>query len=673
MDRPTRTYVIPARADAIRRLTWLAVALLIWAGVIFAKIIKLQVLSHEKYAALATHQQRHLVALPAPRGSLWDRNGQPLAMSAPVDSVFVNPLRLPDLEIAADILAPILSLDRAETFQKLQNALDNERGFLWIKRKISRTESERLRSLRLEWIEFQIESHRYYPKGSLAAHLLGAVDHEEKGTAGIELSLEKDLRGRAGKARLLTDVQRRGIESETSSEPVAGQDLTLTIDERIQFAAERDLKEAVETNRCTSGSVVVMDPRTGEVLAMASYPTFDPSKPPEPGMDGSERFNHAVSVPYEPGSVFKVITLAAALETTALTPESPINCGGGILRLPGRVIHEAKNGYGSLTMAQVLEKSSNIGAVQIGMKVGRENLLDYVKRFGFGKQAGLPLPAESGGVVRPVERWGTTSLASIAMGHEVSTTTVQLAQAVSVVANGGLLVKPRLVLRRARGPVPVLERSADTPKRVLKAETAITMRQMMEGVVLHGTGTRARLNGWTSGGKTGSAQIFDLAAKRYTHKYNSSFMGFAPVTNPAISVVVTLNGAAEFGAKLAAPIFRSVATEALRVLDTPKDLPEQPEKTPALAKKAKPLVEEAADDDLAIADLDSGTSVLEERGDDGPRVPNFRGKSMRAVGEEAAALGLPVVFDGSGTASAQAPTPGSILHPGERVRVEFKR
>jgi cell division protein FtsI (penicillin-binding protein 3) len=651
-------------------LTWLCAVLLVWAGIIFAKIVNLQVVSHKKYAALAIQQQRHLVALPAPRGSLSDRNAQPLAVSAPVDSVFVNPLQLPDLQIAADILSPILSLPRTETLEKLQAALDDERGFLWIKRKITREESERLRSLNLEWIEFQRESRRYYPKGSLAAHVLGAVDHEERGNAGIELALENDLHGRAGKARLLTDVKRRGIESETSAEPLAGMDLTLTIDERIQFAAERDLKEAVEGNRCTSGSVVVMDPHTGDTLALASFPTFDPAVPPEPWMDGAERFNHAVSVPFEPGSVFKVITLAAALETTALTPESPINCGGGILRLPGRIIHEAKNGFGSLTVSQVLEKSSNIGAIQIGMKVGREGLLDYVRRFGFGRQVGLPLPAESGGVVRPVERWGTTSLASIAMGHEVSTTTVQLAQAVSVVANGGLLVKPRLVLRRSRAGKPVPAQPPDPPKRVLQAATAITMRQMMEGVVLHGTGTRARLSGWTSGGKTGSAQIFDLVAKRYTHKYNASFMGFAPVTNPAIAVVVTLNGAAEFGGKLAAPVFGSVASEALRVLDVPKDLPELPERGRQAARAARE--EEAEEDDLAIADL-GVSSVLEESEERGPRVPNFRGKSMRAVGEEAAGLGLPVVLEGSGTARAQAPLPGSVLLPGERVRVEFKR
>lgn len=670
MGGETRAYPIPERAEAARRLTWLAVVLALWALVILVRIVKLQVIAHGRYAAIAEKQQRRMVSLPAARGSLYDRNGLPLAMSAPVDSVFVNPLQLKDLQVAADILAPILSLDRVALLAKMEAALEDRRGFLWIKRRISRSEADRLRSLHFEWIEFQTENQRHYPKGQLASHVIGAVDFEEKGNAGIELSLERDLRGRAGKARMLSDVRRRGIESETSSQPLAGQDLTLTIDERIQYAAERELQLAVESNHCTSGSVVALNPHNGEVLALASYPTFDPGKPPEPSQDGTERFNQAVSVPFEPGSVFKVITLAAALETTALRPESPINCGGGVLRLPGRVIHEAKNGFYTLTMAQVLEKSSNIGAIQIGMKVGRENLLDYVRRFGFGKSTGLPLPAESSGVVRPVERWGSTSLASIAMGHEVSTTTVQLAQAVAVVANGGLLVKPHLVLRRTRDGKPVDSGPAEAPRRVIKADTAITMRQMMEGVVLRGTGGNARLNGYSSGGKTGSAQIFDLAARHYTHKYNASFMGMAPVTNPAVVVVVTLNGASRYGGAVAAPVFQAVTSEALRVLDVPKDLPEAPLKIAAGGRKGPPQPV----DDLAIADLGSGLSVMEERLEgEGPRVPNFRGKSMRMVAQEASALGLPVRFGGSGTAWGQAPAAGAPLRQGEQVRVEFRR
>ena len=282
--------------------------------------------------------------------------------------------------------------------------------------------------------------------------------------------------------------------------------------------------------------------------------------------------NHAFSVPFEPGSVFKVITLSAALETTNLRPESPINCNGGKLTLFSRTIHDSHAGMWVVPMATVLAKSSNIGAIQVGLKVGQVNMHDYMMRFGFGQKTGLPLPGESPGKVYRLERWGKTSLASVSMGQEVSVTTLQLAQAASVIASGGMLVKPRLVLKRGDRVEPV-----PAPVRVLKPENAITMRQMMEGVVLVGTGSRARLAGYSSGGKTGSAQIYDYASKHYTHTYNGSYMGFAPMTNPQVVVVVTLNGThgeAGFGGQAAAPVFKIVAGEALRVFDVPKDLPE---------------------------------------------------------------------------------------------------
>jgi membrane peptidoglycan carboxypeptidase len=325
-----------------------------------------------------------------------------------------------------------------------------------------------------------------------------------------------------------------------------------------------------------------------------------------------------------------------------------------------------------------------------------------MKRFGFGQRTGIPLPGESPGKVYKLERWGKTSLASVSMGQEVSVTTLQLAQAASVVANGGMLVKPRLVLKRGDRTEPVVP-----PVRVLKPENAITMRQMMEGVVLVGTGSRARLAGYSSGGKTGSAQIFDYATKHYTHTYNGSYMGFAPMTNPQIVVVVTLNGThgeAGFGGQAAAPVFKVVAGEALRVFDVPKDLEENPATPTMVAKNPEDL------NDLAIADLDaSGHNILEEAEEDGeatpdvtvaalngpqgserqgppvaampaappkpqgPRVPNFRGMTMRAVLAEAAAKGLSILPDGSGIARVQSPPPGAPLHQGERIRVQFAR
>ena len=655
-----------------RRLTILAVLLLVWGAAILAKLFSLQVLHHQEYVRMARNRQELDLEIPAPRGTIFDRHGQPLAMSVPTESVYVNPLKVPDLGVAAQILALVLHLDQPELYGKMKWSYENRRGFLWVKRKISFDEGQSLRQLGLEWIEIQSESQRHYPNGTLAAQVLGSVDFQEKGNAGIEKALDADLRGQPGHARLLTDVNRRGIDSQLDTEAHAGLPVTLTLDERLQFVAEKEIAAAVEAHHAASGSVVVMDPHSGEILALASYPTFNPNLPPQPG-ENVNRQNHAISVPFEPGSVFKVMTLSAALETTNLTPESPINCHGGVLKLPGRVIHDSHTGLGVIPMAMVLAKSSNIGAIEVGMRVGQTNLYDYVRKFGFGQKTGIELPAESGGKLRRLPHWGKTSLASISMGQEVSVTTVQLAQAGAVIANGGLLVRPRLVLKKGNRAAPQA-----MPVRVVKPETAITMRQMMEGVVLPGgTGTAARLEGYSVGGKTGSAQIYDVATKHYSHTYNGSFLGFAPLTNPAIVVVVTLNGThgtAGFGGAAAAPVFHAVAAEALRVLDVPKDLPDAP---PAAAAKK----EEA--DDLSIADIGSELpNILEDQDEDGnpviaggmgPRVPNFQGKTMRAVLAEAAAQGLTVVPDGSGVARVQSPPPGSPLHEGERIRVQFAR
>jgi len=665
-----------------RRLTWLAGGALVWAGLIFAKLVSLQVIHHKDYARLAWQQQELKVDIPAPRGPIFDRTGQPLAMSIPTESVSVNPLRVPDMGVTSEILAQILHIDAGDLRNRMRQKYDHHNGFLWVKRKITAAEAEQLRSLHLDWIDFQTESQRHYPNGTLAAHVLGSVDHDERGNAGIEKSLDPELRGHVGQELMLTDVKRRGIDSQLSARPHAGMPLTLTIDSRIQFAAERELAKGVEAHHARTGSIIVMNPYNGEILALANYPTFDPNEPPKPGEDPLHRFDLAISVPFEPGSVFKVVTLSAALETTSLRPDSPINCNNGVLRLPGRVIHEAHHGFGVIPMHEVLERSSNIGAIQIGFRVGAQNMYEYARRFGFGGSTGIGLPAESGGLVRRLNRWGTTSLASISMGHEVSTTSIQLARACASIANGGLLVKPKLILKEGDSTTPT-----DPPVRILRPQTAITMRQMMEGVVIspHGTAHRTvHLIGYTAGGKTGTGQIFDLKTHHYTHLYNASFMGFAPVTNPAFIIVVTLigtTGNGGMGGAVAGPVFQAVATEALRVLDVPKDLPDAaPE-----PENASPGDDDS--NDLAIADLGSPEpNVMEELAaqntpegaatadaEAGPKVPNFRGKTMRAVVQEAAALGLPVSLRGSGIARQQFPSPGGALREGERVRVQFAR
>jgi cell division protein FtsI (penicillin-binding protein 3) len=694
-----------SHSSAVNRLTVLAAALLLWAFAIFAKLITLQVVQHDKYAAIARSQQEQRVDIPAPRGSILDRNGQPLAISVPVDSVSVNPLQIENLRVATEVLGSTLNLDQQVLYNRLKWARENHRGFMWVKRRMDPFETDRLKALHVDWLTFHTESQRHYPKGQIASHILGAVYKDEEGAAGVERALDTSLKGRDGSERLVMDVKRRGLDSYLDSAPQAGTALTLTIDERMQYLAETELKAGVEAKHARSGTAIVMNPYTGEILALANYPTYDPNRPPLPQDDPVSRFDLGASVPFEPGSVFKVVTLTAALETTSVRPDTLIATGGGVLKLPGRVIHESHHGYGTITAQEVLEKSSNIGAILIGSRIGREKMYEYARRLGFGERSGLPLPAESAGKLRPLTRWGTTSLASISMGQEVSVTSVQLARLGAVMANGGMLVKPRLILKRGDKSEPL-----EPPKRVIKPETAITMRQMMEGVVLRGTGRlHARLDGYTSAGKTGTAQIFDSVTHHYTHNYNASFLGFAPVTNPALVVLVTIHhtsGDSGQGADAAAPVFQRIMQEALRMLDVPRDIPEElVAKSPA---KPKPGEFEG---DLAIADL-GGTSIMEEDpdvkqllaaqmmkpapGDDeipaaknpagiddtapprppvpqGPTVPDFRGKSMRDVVEETSAEGLDVTIEGSGVARAQVPLPGSPLRQGERIRIVFTR
>ncbi|MGA2182882.1 MAG: penicillin-binding protein [Bryobacteraceae bacterium] len=650
----------------------------LWAAIVLLRLVWLQIVQHNEFHRLADLQHEHLVRVELPRGAILDRNGQRLAMSLPVDSVYINPLQIRDAGVAAEILAKLLNLDSQELLANINDAVATHRGFLWIKRKIEPEESQRLRSLNLDWIGFELENRRFYPYDGLAAHVVGSMSTDDRALEGIELKLNDQLAPRVGMVRVSTDVRQHSFAEEAASAPPQpGENVHLTIDSRIQYIAERELKRTVTEHHCWTGSVVVMDPRSGDVLALASYPTFDPNKPPQQTHDPA-RFNNAVSAQFEPGSVFKVVTLTSALETTNLKPETVIPCFNGAFHYYDRTIHDHES-YSALPMSGVLAHSSNIGAIQIGLKVGKDKLYDYVKRFGFGQKTGLTLPGETGGVVRAPQKWSKTSIASVAMGHEIAVTTVQLARACSVIANGGYLVKPHLV---ANAP-------GDPPQRVIRAETAFTMRRMMEGVVLNGTGRRARLDGYTCAGKTGTAQIADPKTHHYTHFYNSSFMGFAPVADPSIVIVVTANGASGkdgYGAEVSAPVFKTVAEAALRYLDVPRDLPDS---SPNLDTG------KVDDNDLAaIADLGSEPPPLDssdespdngtDSGDQrvffagaasnvlvGPKVPDFLGMTMRGVVQEAAADGIPVVFRGHGIARAQAPLSGAILPTGEKVKVEF--
>jgi cell division protein FtsI (penicillin-binding protein 3) len=681
-----------------RRLQWLLWMMLAWSGAIFGRLVWLQVIRHDEFLKQAQQQQEKTVEVQALRGSILDRTGQPLAKTLPAESVVVNPQHILDLSVAAQLLAPVLELDRAKLYEELRSASARHKGFLWVKRKITAKQAERLRSLKLDWVEFRPEMQRYYPNHTLAAHVLGSMgfvdDDVERGNGGIEQYFNEDLAGRAGQAHVFTDVK-NAYDSVITREPEPGADLTLTIDPNLQYEAERQLDKAIVSSHAKSGSVVAINPYNGDILAMANYPRYDPNLPPSSDPEPGARSNIAISTPFEPGSVFKVVTLSAALETTSLRPETMINCGNGVINLFGRIIHD-HNSYSSLSMADVLAKSSNIGAIEIGRKVGEDNLYAYVRKYGFGGKTGIELPGESAGLLRRVQNWTPSSIGSVAMGHEVSATSIQLALAGTVVANGGMLVKPRLVMARHKPGSPVETFAPEKPERVIRPETAIQMRQMMEGVVLHGTGKGyANIKGYTSGGKTGSAQIYDQEAKVYTHHYNASFLGFAPVTNPQIVIAVTLEGttggSAGYGGPVAAPVFREVAMTALRMLDVPKDLPGD-----------DPRITHGRSDvnDLSISELSDppdgerpagqqyvssvtqppaqGESALDRRPFfaqqvGGSKAPDFRGMTVRAVLEESAARDLNIERVGNGLARSQDPPPGTLLPPHALVRVKFER
>ena len=679
---------------SLERLFITGLILLGWALIVVLRLFQLQVFAHEHYVKLAESQQDKLIPVEAVRGAIRDRNGTFLALSSHCWLVAVNPSQIQNPEVAAGLLARLLGLDAEKLESDIKAAMQGKHhhGYFVVARQIPDSKARELTAMKLNWIILGDDSVRSYPNHELAAHVVGNVNAQGQGAAGIEQKLNKDLAGTPGALRLKVDVKQRAYESEVARPPIAGKTIGLTIDSDVQHVAESALKEAVIENHADHGSLVAMNPNTGEVIALANYPTYDLNERLKPGEAAPGRENLAVVAPFEPGSVFKVVTLSAALETTQLRPDTMINCGGGVISLFGRVIHDS-HPYGSLTFEDVLAKSSNIGAIHIGMQVGSKNMYQYIRKFGFGQRTGIELPAEAPGMLRPLRRWQATTMGSIPMGHEISVTSLQLAQLGSVIANGGFLVHPHLVAwKQAPGePREIVKYPA--PVEVLRPETVMTMRMMMHRVTMPG-GTAHRLHvvGYTFAGKTGTAQIFDFAHHLYTHRYNASFMGFAPTVNPSIVVVATVSGTtgeAGFGGAAAGPVFDTVMQTALRRMNIPRDVPEEIEQL--AAKEEKPAGRPIETDDVALAELNPPTedemkagSADEEGGAEAstaaadldpnaPKVPNFVGKTVKDVMQEATAIGVSIDLLGEGLARAQTPPAGALLEPGERIRVRFTR
>lgn len=664
--------------------------LLGWALLVVLRLFQLQVLAHDDYVKRARRQQERREAIEAPRGEIFDRNGNILAISSASQFVVVNPRRIPNKEIASALLARILRMDAKKLQAALESAAQSKHhsGYFVVSQHVSDEQAATLRGMDLDWLELRQGSVRTYPNDDVAAHVIGNIDGEGKGAAGIELKLDRDLAGTPGLRRVERDGRANSYSSEVIKAPLTGKNVGLTVDRELQYVSQDALKAAVIHNHAERGSVVAMDPKTGEILALENYPTYDPNEHLLPGEKPVGREDLAVVAPFEPGSVFKVVTVSAALETTTLTPDSMINCGNGVTRLFGRVIHDS-HPYSVLSMADVLAKSSNIGAIHIGMQVGNQNLYAYIKRFGFGHRTGIELPAEAPGMVRPLKRWQPTSIGSVPMGHEISVTSVQLAQLGSVIANGGFLMHPRLVAweQTPGQPKEIRKLPAADSVEVLKPQTVMTMRRLMHRVVMPG-GTASRLHvvGYTLAGKTGTAQIFDYTHHVYTHKYNASFLGFAPLENPAVVVVVTISGTtgvAGFGGAAAGPVFERVMSTALRRLGIVRDVPEEIEELIAKQNAAEEKLSAKKDadadtvaelsDPLTPEEMSQAAGETENLDPNAPKAPDFTGKTVKDVMEEAAAKGLEIDMLGDGLARGQTPPAGSLLTPGEHIQVRFAR
>lgn len=672
----------------VERALIIGLILLGWALILVFRLFDLQVLAHDEMVRRARAQQEKLEPIPARRGSIYDRNGNLLAISSPSRFVVVNPRRIPDRGTAAALIAGVLGLDAKRLAVSLAVAAERRSGYLVVDQHVNEDQAATLRAMNLDWLSIRDGSVRSYPNKDVAAHVVGNVNAEGQGVAGVELKLNKDLRGMPGELRVERDAKANSYAAEVVKAAVPGKDIGLTVDRELQYVAKETLREAVVKNHADHGSLVAMNPNTGEILALENYPTYDPNEHLLPGEKPKGREDLAVVAPFEPGSVFKVVTVSAALETTRLTPETMINCGNGSIKIFSRVVHDHKS-YSLLSMQDVLAFSSNVGAIRIGMQVGNSNLYEYIRRFGFGSRTGIELPAEAPGLLRPLKRWQPTTIGSIPMGHELAVTSVQLAQAGSIIANGGYLVRPRLVAWERKPGGARQTPSRPDPRRVLSPQTAMEMRAMMRRVVTEPGGTAHHLHvtGYTIAGKTGTAQIYDYAHRVYTHRYNASFMGFAPFQNPSIVVVVTVSGTtglAGYGGWAAGPVFENVMSTGLRrlgiVRDVPQDIEELLAKEQADKDKKKDKDSEKETDDVALASLNPPTleEMQQASGDvvadpNAPKVPNFVGKTVKDVMEEATATGLEVDLFGDGMARAQTPAAGAVLMPGERIAVRFAR
>jgi cell division protein FtsI (penicillin-binding protein 3) len=636
------------RAQLKSRYTVLTAVFVVWTFAIVARLVFLQVFSHDEMLARAESQSTRIIEAPAKRGEIYDRNGRLLAFSVDADSIYAVPSEAGEPgAAAAKLCAALADCDPKERAAIADRLGRRQRAFVFVRRRVSPTQAQRVAALALPGVGFTKESKRFYPNRELGAHLIGYAGLDNVGLGGVEATYDKVVRGREGKLLVQTDARGKAF-NRLERAPTAGGSIELTIDAQLQYIAERELRAGIQQHRADAGSAVVMDPSTGEILAMANWPTFNPNIYGE--FPETARRNRAIQDLYEPGSTFKLVTASAAIEERLFNTGEIIDVSAGLIRIGHRVVDDMFR-YGPLSFTDVIVKSSNVGAIKIGARVGSERMSLYVRRFGFGRPTSRDFQGESPGIV-----WSNlneSALASVSMGYQVGVTPLQMVAAASAVANGGTLYEPRLVRAVNRDGVrtPVLPNAVRT---VISKQTAATLTGIMEAVAERGTATRAKIPGFTVAAKTGTAD--KLVNGRYSNTLqNVSLVGFVPSRAPALAVIVMIDTprvGGDTGGVVAAPIFQRIADEGLRHLGiAPTINPAPPVIVPRRA--AAP----AAPPRPVMVPVSSRVEVV-------TAVPDLRGYGAREAVHELVRLGLTPRVRGVGVVVDQQPVPGAPIEPG---------
>ncbi len=555
---------------AHRRISMMAFLFMLWLIFLIIRLLQLQVIEHPSLKTKVTQHNQNKKDIIPKRGTIYDRSGIILARSLPYRSVFYTPNEDESLESQLEkiqTVKSILNLSERE-FQRIKKRVEKNVSFIWIKRKITPEKEEMIKKLSLDGIYSLEENKRYYPHGKRAAHLLGRVNIDEVGASGIEYSCNSVLAGIKGEHLIMKDAKKREYEFETLKEPKDGKDLVLTIDETIQFYAEKELEKAVRESGAKWGTVIITRPSSGEILAMANFPTYDLNNLPRSPTVVDR--NNAIHHNFEPGSTFKVVTASVALETNKVALADSFDCSQGYITVAGKLIRDHQR-YGILSFPEIIIHSSNVGVVQLSHNLDKDSFYKTIKKFGFGKKTGINLPAEEKGIFRQVEDWSRISPASLSIGYEISVTALQMLQAVNIIANDGVLVPPRIVRRvlnasskSIRNPLPSL--------RIISRETASILTSILREVVQGGTGSPAQIPGYRIAGKTGTAQIFDSSIGSYSSEAHiASFVGFVPIENPAFSMIVVIDEpvGSYYGGEVAGPVFREISKQVLQYLKIP--------------------------------------------------------------------------------------------------------